>query len=177
VYEGFDRSFDVRADGDRLVLNGDARLLPFDPRAPGSFLVDDRFLDRYVVRFEHGEDGGIERIDHGPHRYVRAVAGSTARPEPSLMSPEHAAYTGHYRSHNPWMPNVRVFARDGDLWLQDIAYDELRYHERPLHPLPDGSFRVGEGWSPDRIRFDTVIDGRATRAIYDCAPMYRTFTP
>jgi hypothetical protein len=35
---------------------------------------------------------------------------------------------------------------------------------------------VGEAWSPDRVRFDTPIDGKATRAIFDAAPFYRTFT-
>jgi hypothetical protein len=44
--------------------------------------------------------------------------------------------------------------------------------------VPDGRFRVGaEEWSPRRIRFDTVIDGTATRAVLDGAADYRTFTP
>src|SRR6266508_1958565 len=34
-----------------------------------------------------------------------------------------------------------------------------------------------EEWSPRRIRFDTVIEGMATRAVLDGAPYYRTFTP
>ena len=47
-----------------------------------------------------------------------------------------------------------------------------------LVPLPEGRFRVGaEEWSPRRIRFDTIIDGTATRAVLDGAPYYRTFTP
>jgi len=47
--------------------------------------------------------------------------------------------------------------------------------ERPLTPIGDGDFRVGEDWSPDRVRFDAVVDGRATRAVLDAAPFYRTF--
>jgi hypothetical protein len=34
-----------------------------------------------------------------------------------------------------------------------------------------------EDWSTGRIRFDTVIEGTATRAVLDGAPYYRTFTP
>ena len=33
------------------------------------------------------------------------------------------------------------------------------------------------GWRPDRLRFDAVVDGRATRVRYDLAPLYRAFTP
>jgi len=128
-----------------------------------------------VLRFEMGGDGRAEVAHHGPDRYEtdgRSMSGA-----PSQAGDEWAALVGHYRSHDPWASHVRVFLRDGEPWLQDPAHDELRYHERPLRALPDGSFQVGEPWSPDRIRFDTVIDGRATRAVYDCAPMYRTFTP
>ena len=32
---------------------------------------------------------------------------------------------------------------------------------------------VGEPPSPGRIRFDTPIDGRSTRAVFDAAPFYR----
>ena len=45
-------------------------------------------------------------------------------------------------------------------------------------PLDDGAFRAGaEEWRPDRVRFDAVVDGRATRVWFNQAPLYRTFTP
>lgn len=179
AYEGSGGSFQIAAEDDHLVLERPgpaARLIQFDTAAPGSFLVDDRDLDRYVLRFDLGADGGeAEALDHGPDRYVRS--GRVRRPGPRAVASEWQAFVGHYRSHDPWASNVRVFVRGGALWLQDVAHDAMRHHERALDPLPDGSFRVGEGWSPDRVRFDTVIDGRATRAVYDCAPFYRTFTP
>ena len=175
VFVGPAGSFEVAASDDRLTadLGGrGARLLPFDA---GSFLVDDRDLDRFVLRFERGADRRAEVAHHGPDRY-EAGERSDGGP-PSQAGDEWSAFAGHYRSHDPWASHIRVFLRNGEPWLQDPAHDELRYHERPLRALPDGSFRVGEPWSPDRIRFDTVIDGRATKAVYDCAPMYRTFTP
>ena len=62
------------------------------------------------------------------------------------------------------------------MWI-DAEEDVLDAEpDRPLVPLADGSFHVGDEHSPDRIAFDTVIDGNATRAIYDCAPFYGTFT-
>ncbi len=177
-FRGAAGSLEITQSGDRLMadLGGrSARLLPLDPDDPGSFLVEDEDLDRFVLRFEMGEDGRAEVAHHGPDRYE---AGARSRGGgASQAGDEWRVFVGHYRSHDPWASHIRVFLRDGEPWLQDPAHDELRYHERPLRALPDGSFRVGEPWSPDRIRFDTVIDGRATRAVYDCAPMYRTFTP
>ncbi|HSL67405.1 MAG TPA: hypothetical protein VK977_04530 [Actinomycetota bacterium] len=64
---------------------------------------------------------------------------------------------GHWRSHNPWYSNFRILPRRGSL--------------RFLWGWGD------EDWSTRRIRFDTVIQGTATRAVLDGAPYYRTFTP
>lgn len=174
LYRGESSSFEVRADGNRLVLAGErgAKLVPFDSPDSGSFLVDDRELDRFVLRFSLSSAGRPTVLDHGPDRYVRDGEPESA-PAPTEVDP----FVGHYRTHDPWQANIRVFLRDGALWLQDNASDDARYHERPLEPYGNGSFRVGESWSPDRIRFDAVIDGRATRAVYDGEPMYRMFTP
>lgn len=174
LYRGESSSFEVRADGNRLVLAGErgAKLVPFDSPDSGSFLVDDRELDRFVLRFSLSSAGRPTVLDHGPDRYVRDGEPESA-PAPTEVDP----FVGHYRTHDPWQANIRVFLRDGALWLQDNASDDARYHERPLEPFGNGSFRVGESWSPDRIRFDAVIDGRATRAVYDGEPMYRMFTP
>jgi hypothetical protein len=174
VYRGERRAFDIRAEGDRLVLAGerDAKLVPFDSPDSGSFLVDDRELDRFVLRFTVSSAGPLIVLDHGPDRYIHDGEAPSA-----LVPADVEPYVGHYRTHDPWQANIRVFVRDGALWLQDNSSDEVRYHERLLEPFEDGTFRVGESWSPDRIRFDSVIEGRATRAIYDGAPMYRMFTP
>ena len=84
------------------------------------------------------------------------------------------ALVGHYRAHNPWYSNFRVVTRMGSMRLLPSWNTE----DWELVPLPGGWFRAGaEEWSPRRIRFDTVIDGKATRAVLDCAPYYRTFTP
>jgi len=46
--------------------------------------------------------------------------------------------------------------------------------EDPLTPLGEVDFRVGEGWSPERLRFDAVVDGRALRANLSGADYYRS---
>lgn len=177
TYEGSAGSLSIVATGDHLSLERGprrARLLPFGDADGESFLVEDGELDRFVVRFGFDGDGAAEVADHGPDRYVRA--GAKGRARSPAHRPEWNAFVGHYRSHDPWASHARVFVRGSELWLQDPMLDEPRYHERPLVQLADGSFRVGEIWSPDRVRFDTVIDGAATRLLYDCAPFYRTFT-
>ena len=68
---------------------------------------------------------------------------------------------GHYRSHIAWLTNFRVIAHEGQLrW----GFDHLGSTREPLTPLDDGSFRVGKHWSPERLSFDSVMDGRAQRA-------------
>jgi hypothetical protein len=44
----------------------------------------------------------------------------------------------------------------------------------PLTPLADADFRVGEEWSPERLRFDAVVDGRALRANLSGVDYYRS---
>ena len=49
--------------------------------------------------------------------------------------------------------------------------------QSPLTPLPGGWFRVGDyEESPERVRFDRVINGRMLRANLFYPDYYRTFT-
>ena len=46
-----------------------------------------------------------------------------------------------------------------------------------LTPLADGAFRVGEPkWTPERLQFDTVLDGLAQRTVCSGTPYHRAFT-
>jgi hypothetical protein len=49
--------------------------------------------------------------------------------------------------------------------------------ERELVPLADGRYRMGEEWSPDRLRFDTFVDDRAVWAYLDGAAFARVTQP
>jgi CubicO group peptidase (beta-lactamase class C family) len=117
---------------------------------------------------------------------VRAVVGEREPPELDLTPgeplvddgscpPEWAGFTGRFRAHNPWLPTFLVAAREGELVLGTDWTDGSEH--LPLAPLGDGGFRVGEtDWTPERLRFDTVIDGRAQRAVFSGTPYYRAFT-
>jgi CubicO group peptidase (beta-lactamase class C family) len=79
---------------------------------------------------------------------------------------------GHYRSHIAWLTNFRVYAREGRLrW----GFDHLGSAREPLTPLADGRFRVGKEWSPEHLRFDSLIDGQAHRAWLSGAAYHRAF--
>jgi CubicO group peptidase (beta-lactamase class C family) len=79
---------------------------------------------------------------------------------------------GHYRSHIAWLTNFRVIAHEGQLqW----GFDHLGSEREPLTPLPAGGFRVGRDWSPEHLRFDSVIDGQAQRAWLSGAAYHRAF--
>jgi CubicO group peptidase (beta-lactamase class C family) len=85
---------------------------------------------------------------------------------------EWAPFLGHYRSHNAWLTNFRVVGHDGGLqW----GFDHLGSTREPVTHLGDGVFRVGKEWSPERLRFDTVMDGRAQRAWLSGAAYHRSF--
>ena len=98
-------------------------------------------------------------------------------PEPALEDDgtcprEWTAFPGRFRTHNPWLPTFAVAAREGGLVL---GTDWLNGSERfPLTPLDAAGFRVGEpDWTPEWVRFDTVVDGLAQRAVYSGTPYYR----
>lgn len=165
---------DVRPDEGGLSVIVEGRTARLRPTAAGqpTFGVDDADLDRFVLGFGLERDRAL-RASWGERLLVRegAVLNGT---DPPL---EWRAYPGRYASWNPWASGFDVFLRGGELWLGPVSdtLDDLE-PERPLTPLADGTFRVGEAWSPDRVHFDAVVDGRATRAVFDAAPFYRTFT-
>ena len=92
-------------------------------------------------------------------------------PDKPLTEPssEYAAYYGRYRSYNPWLPGFRfVEWADGPGLV--LAWGE----EQPLAQLGAAEFRVGEEWSPERLRFDAVLDDQALRANLSGESYYRS---
>jgi CubicO group peptidase (beta-lactamase class C family) len=94
-------------------------------------------------------------------------------PPDSPLVPEledHAALYGRYRSYNPWMPGLRVEQRVSGVAAQ-MAWGDVK----PLTQIGEAEFRVGEEeWSPERLRFDVFVDGRALRANLSGETYYRS---
>jgi CubicO group peptidase (beta-lactamase class C family) len=146
-----------------------------------SYMRADSAAGLGVVAFANGF-GGAWWLGEG----ALAIAAGREPPEPELepepelvddgsCPAEWAAFPGRFRTHNPWLPTFLVAAREGGLVL---GIDWLNGSERyGLAPVGDGTFRVGEpDWTPERIGFDSVVDGRAQRAVLSGTPYYRAFT-
>ena len=119
--------------------------------------------------------GDVVELFHGAGWYVNdRYQGPTSFDTP----PEWDAFPGHYRAHNPWATNFRVVRRKGQLWLVFPVAPDGFEDEQPLVPLGDGSFRAGaDETSPERVRFDVVVDGKALRAVLSDGVYERDFTP
>jgi CubicO group peptidase (beta-lactamase class C family) len=88
-------------------------------------------------------------------------------------SEEWGAFYGRYRSYNPWLPGFRFVQ-----WAEGPGVVLSWGNEKPLTPLGEAEFRVGaEEWSPERLRFDAVVDGLALRANLSGETYYRSNFP
>jgi len=160
MYEGKAGRLVVSAEGDHLFLDGE----PLEPRRSDRFLPGRPDLSLYLLRFRR-ENGRVVEAAHGGDVYRREGIAAAPFPAPP---PEWSAYPGHYRAYNPWYSNFRVVLRASELVLIFPWGMEL-----PLIPIP-GGFRVGEEeWSPERLRFDAIVDGAALRADFSGEKFYR----
>jgi D-alanyl-D-alanine carboxypeptidase len=169
TYRAGTRRFILVDEGEHLVMQCGNEHIALERRGPDGFYVPHPEFALFLLRFGR-EEGQVVEALHGPDWYTNErYTGPATFDHPQ----EWLAYPGHYRSHNPWFSNFRVVWRKGALVLTSPGGDEL-----PMVPLGNGVFRVGkEEQSPERIRFDTVLEGQALRANLSCCDYYRTFTP
>jgi D-alanyl-D-alanine carboxypeptidase len=169
AYRAGAKAFTLVAESGTLIMQYGSEEIALERRDPDCFYVPHPDFALFLLHFGR-EEGQVVEALHGPNWYINdRYAGPTIFDYPQ----EWEAYTGHYRSHNPWYPSFRVLLRKGGLvWIW------LGGREEPIAPLGNGIFRIGkEEQSPERIRFDTVVDGQALRAQLSCCDYYRTFTP
>lgn len=154
--------FEVRAAGDRVKLrhNGQESDMQF---AGGGFACADPAFAVSGLVFDLENDRAI-RAWANDVEYV----GNPAQGYRPLASPALRALAGRYDNDDRWWGPVTVVARDGRLWFGNAE---------PLTPLADGAYRFGsEEWSPERVRFDGVVDGRPTRMLFSGLPFVRRFS-
>jgi D-alanyl-D-alanine carboxypeptidase len=176
TYRGEAGKIRVVAEDDRLILDHDGDRVVLEPYGDDTFIAPHPAYDRFVLSFgRHAETGDVVELFHGAGWYVNdRYQGPTSFDTP----PEWDAFQGHYRAYNPWATNFRVVRRKGQLWLIFPAAPDGFEDEQPLVPLGDGSFRAGaDENSPERVRFDVVIDEKALRAVLSDGYYERDFTP
>jgi CubicO group peptidase (beta-lactamase class C family) len=162
--------FRVAAEGDGCRIEVDGIRATLVAGEGDVVLVDHPGLDRFPIRFLR-ERAQVAGAFWGPRVLRHPGFQRSNAPPPAAW----LAIPGRYASWNPWMPGFRVFLREGELWLAFTGDASDNETENRLTALPDGGFRFGEGWSPDRVRFDAEVNGVAQRAVFDAAPFYRTF--
>ena len=143
-----------------VLLRTAAGDIALDEWDDGLYAVADPAWDRFPLEI----DGTVTAPElwHGDRRYVPTDTGHPAgvSPPPALR-----AIAGHYRAHNPWAPHFRVVLRGARPWLLFPAPSDGFDASQPLTATNDGEFRCGEDpANPERLSFDTVVDGHALRA-------------
>src|SRR5207247_5145642 len=161
------RTLQVMADGDRLLLLHDGQKLVLESRDDDAFYVPHPDFALFLLRFGRAQGKVVEAF-FGPDWYAGATyTGPREFDHPAKWD----AYPGHYRTPNPWEPNFRIVLRKGRLVFLTTEGEE------EVTPLGGGEFRVGQECSAERLRFDTVIKGKALQANLSGIPYFRTFTP
>jgi hypothetical protein len=162
--------FAVSGGDGRLTLTAGDRTLPLRGLDDEVLAAEGCELDRFpLVALRDGDE--IVGWRNGDVTYARD--GATLPEEPPLPA-ELVPCVGHYRSHNPWTPDVRVVAGDGRLWLIVPGDADGLDDRQPLVPLPNGWFRCGaDERIPERICFDVVVEGRALIANLNGCEFYR----
>jgi D-alanyl-D-alanine carboxypeptidase len=163
------------ADHGRLRLHAGATEVVLERREPDVFIAPHPEWDRFYLRAQRDAAGSVAELHHGPDVYAKTGSAASTAARPAARA-EWLPFVGHYRSWSAWLSDVRVFERAGVL-VMSAPWLEAPAGELELVPLDGATFRVGaEEWLPDRLRFDAVVDGRATRVWFNQAPLYRTFT-
>jgi hypothetical protein len=153
----------------KLLLIYDGNAVVLEQRAADRFYVGHPDFALFLLEFKR--DGGqVVEVLHGAQWYINdRYAGGQRFDYPEAWE----SYPGHYRSGAAAPSNFRVVLRKGTLVLIFPSGDA-----ESLDPLGDSLFRIGEDdRSPETLRFDAVVGGRALQAEYSGCPYYRTFTP
>jgi D-alanyl-D-alanine carboxypeptidase len=148
----------IAESGRGLTATHGASTLAVEPQGEDdAFTASDPAASRYPLVFRRTAKA-VTRVWWGGVEYVRQAAGAPVGPFSPPTPPALLALTGHYRSDDPWAGSFRVTAQGEALFVDDIT---------PLVALPGGGFRIGEkAWSPERLRFEALLDGRPQRAVH-----------
>ena len=160
------------ADGAKLVLfalYGKLRLAVGDSVAlegagRDRFIVKHSDFELFALEFGRQKDVVVEAF-HGPRWYTNE---RYSGPKTFEYPKEWDAFAGRYQSDSPWFGSTRIFVRKGKLSADGT----------PLTAIGDGLFRLGaEAWSPERLRFGPIVNGRATRMKVSGVEFHRSSLP
>ncbi|MFN0022606.1 MAG: serine hydrolase domain-containing protein [Parvularculaceae bacterium] len=156
-------AFEIVAGADFIRMRRDGRESVMQLAAETLFSSADPDFALTGVAFDlDGEKAS--RAWAGAIEFARNPAGGYRPP----ASPDLRALAGIYDSDDRWAGPITIHARDGRLWVGNAE---------ALTPLAGGEWRLGnDDWSPERIRFDGVINGRPHRLLFSGSPYVRRFS-
>jgi CubicO group peptidase (beta-lactamase class C family) len=136
------------AEGESLFLMHDGKRLPIE-LATGQHYVQHPDFELYPLHFER-EQEKVLSVAHGSRWWMSPHYSG----ERSFAVPDAwRAFTGHYRSEDPWMGSMRIVARQGKLWVGGTT---------PLRQVDAITFRFADsGHNPEWIRFLDIVQGKA----------------
>jgi len=156
--------------GDLVLVRGKDRI-PLEHVGGATFQTPHPGFDRFRLRFEGPDDKGFTYVTHGNRWYANErYKGRFKFAVPGKWVP----LLGHYRSYSPWTSNFQVIERRGKLIFVTAEGGETSVGEQLLTERKSGGFFLGKLPTPEVLRFDTVVDGRALRAFLSGHVFHRT---
>jgi len=163
AFKSGDDVIELRAIDGTLQFSMGGDTVSLELRGPDRFYVPHNSHRKHLLEFGRDESGEVVEVFHGNAWYIND---RYSGPLHFHVPEELRSCAGEYRSHNPWYPHMRVLLRKGRLVLDSKPEQLLQFD--------DGSFGYRD--EPERLRFDTVVDGKALRLSYSCNHFYRFFT-
>ena len=152
------------AEGTKLLLIHGGKRIALERVGRDDFIVKHPDFEMFTLDFGRDQNAVVEAF-HGAEWFTND---RYSGPKTFSYPQEWNGYVGHYRNDSAWFGSVRALLRKGKLTLDGA----------PLTPLEPGVFRVGaENWSPERVSFYHVIEGRALYMKLSGVEFYRTGTP
>jgi D-alanyl-D-alanine carboxypeptidase len=158
------------ADGSSLFLRIGDEKIDLETTGEDSFYTPHPDFDRYAFVFGRDDEGSVVEVSHGPSWYINE---RYSGPRQFEIPAGWLAYTGRYRSFSPWFSYFEVFARKGLLLVVTGEGAESSSGETVLVPLGDGAYQIGKEPTPEVLRFDDPVAGRALRATWSGHPLFR----
>jgi hypothetical protein len=154
----------LKSEGEQLILEQGSTRVILERAGPDRFIVKDPEFDLFPLSFGREKESVVEAF-HGASWWTNErYAGPRTFEYPKAWD----GLTGHYRSDSPWYGSQRLVVRKGVLLLNG---------EQPLSQIEPGVFRLRGDPGPDRLVFDTLLNGQMIRMNFSGIEFHRTFTP
>lgn len=155
----------LTSNAEQLILQHGGAAIVLEQAGRDRFLVKHPDFELFALSFGRDKEKVVEAF-HGADWWVGQ---DYSGPKSFEYPKEWAAYTGHFRSDSPWYGSMRLVIRKGQLMIDG---------EQPLVPVESNVFRpAGDASDVDRLVFEMMVQGQATRLNFSGIEFFRTFTP